>query len=105
MAASSASLATLETSATPLTTEREDKDRIELLVGVLKGNGYYKLMRKMMQTYRAATLDSDGRAELEKAIVANRKLAIEALGISSEDFALIHEAILADERRWMWVPA
>ena len=103
--------ATQATQATPATTEREEKDRedrkdrIELLVGVLRGNAYYKLMRKTMRTYRTATLDTDGRAELEQSIVAYRKLAMEALGISSEDFALIHEAVLADERRFPAAPA
>ena len=102
------------TPATHATTERDDKDRkdckdrkdrIELLVGLLRGNAYYKLMRKTMRTYRTATLDTDGRAELEQSIVAYRKLAMEALGISSEDFALIHEAVLADERRFPPAPA
>ena len=113
MDAPSATHATQATPATPATTEREEKDReekhrkdrIELLVGVLRGNAYYKLMRKTMRTYRTATLDTDGRAELEQSIVAYRRLAIEALGISSEDFASIHEAVLADERRFPPAPA
>ena len=91
------------TPATPATTEREEKDRIELLVGVLKGNVYYKIMSKMMDQYSASWwIDTEKRTELEQSIVAYRKLAIESMGISSADFASIHEAVLADARRFGW---